>query len=259
MKRFVITLLIAIVALGATADNKERKSTIHFKSGEWVEGVITSRNNLTVEIVNAADGIKYVYNTDEIDYISHEAKKKNYDTAKFRGFIDLGYSLGVGEPRNDFWLVETSFGYQFTPNYYLGAGIGVHNFDAKIDTYPMRYDLAVPEHNDPNWRYPFIPVYLEGRYNFRSETYNTPFVSLKVGTTFINHPGFYTSPTVGYHFKSNQYFSFNVGIAYALHTAKYKLWCTGDTKGAIPDDSGKCYLNQHDAFHNFMLKVGVEF
>ena len=259
MKKLVLILMMAIaMTTQMMALDRVSISTIHLRNGQTVEGVITSRDDNHVEI-STLDGMSYSFAMTEVDHISHQARKKNYDTAKFRGFIDLGYSLGVGSPRNNFWLLETSFGYAFTPKTYLGAGIGVHNFNPIISSYPERTDKAQPEPNDPNWRYPFIPVYVEGRYNFKSETFNTPFVSLKVGATFINHKGFYTSPTIGYHFKSSQFFSFNVGVGYALHTAHYKLWCTGDTPGAIPDKSGSSYLDKNAMFHNFFFKVGVEF
>ena len=260
MRNLILTLMMAVViALPMNAaDDNGNKSTIHLRNGQTVEGVITSRNDQQVEIVTT-DGMKYTYSMTEVDHIDHQARKKNYDTAKFRGFIEAGYSLGVGEPRNNFWLIETSFGYAITPKAYIGAGIGIHNFKPVLSTYPKRTDKAQLEDNDPNWKYPFIPVYVEGRYSFKNESQNTPWVSLKVGATFINHNGFYTSPSIGYHFKSNQFFSFNVGIGYALHTAHYKLWCTGDTPGAIPDKSGSSYLDKSAMFHNFFLKAGVEF
>ncbi|MBR1474978.1 MAG: hypothetical protein IJ613_05325 [Muribaculaceae bacterium] len=253
---FVAMLLVALLA--TAADASPRKSTIHLKSGEYVTGVITARDDQTVEIVTD-DGMKYVYVMTEVDYISHEARKKNYDTSHFRGFVDVGYSLGVGSSRNNYWLIETSFGYQFNAHYYLGAGIGLHNIKARVDTYPLRNDLAVPEHNDPQWDFPFVPVYVEGRYNLRSETQGTPWASLKVGANTFNHSGFFASPSLGWHFAASQYFSFNIGIGYALHTASYKLWCTGDTPGAIPDKSGHSYLDKTGVFHNVFAKVGVEF
>lgn len=240
------------------ADDIVPKATIHLRNGKTLEGVIMSRTEQQV-VLATLDGVDHTIAMSDIDHISHATRKKNYDTAKFRGFIDLGYSLGVGEPRNDFWLIETSFGYAITPRAYIGAGISLHSFKPVLKSYPQRTDKAQPEENDPNWRYPFIPIYAEGRYSFKNESQNTPWVSLKVGATFINHRGFYTSPSIGYHFKSNQYFSFNVGVGYALHTAHYKLWCTGDTPGAIPDKSGSSYLDKSAMFHNFFLKAGVEF
>ena len=257
MKKLIFLALSLVIVLTAGAADDKRQSTIHLKNGEYVTGNIVSRDDRTVDIM--VDGVKYVYTQDEIAYISHEAKKKNYDTAKFRGFIDLGYALGFGSPRNDYWLIETSFGYQFTPNYYLGAGIGVHNFNAKVDTYPLRYDLSEPVHNDPEWRSPFIPLYVEGRYNLRSESQHTPWASLKLGANVINHAGFFASPSVGWHFATNQYFTINVGVGYALHTAHYRLRCLGDTPGAKSDGVGGAYIDKGAAFHNVFVKLGVEF
>lgn len=259
MKKLILIIMMAFAMTAhIVADDIVPKVKVHLRNGQVIEGVITSRNDQQVEL-ETLGGMSYTFAMSDIDHISHDARKKNYDTAKFRGFIDFGYSLGVGSPRNNFWLIETSFGYAITPRAYVGAGIGIHNFNPVLKTYPLRYDKAQPEQNDPNWKYPFIPLYVEGRYSFKNESSNTPFVSLKVGATFINHKGFYTSPTIGYHFKSNRFFSFNVGVGYALHTAHYKLWCTGDTPGAIPDKSGSTYLDKSALFHNFFLKAGVEF
>lgn len=257
--RQILTVCLLLLALTLTAaDAQPRKSTIHLKTGEYVTGVITSRDATAVEIV-VGDGVKYVYTTDEIDYITHEARRKNYDTSRFRGFVDFGYSLGFGSPRNNYWLIETSFGYQFNAHYYIGAGIGLHNFSAKVDSYPTRNDTPTPEHVDPNWRFPFVPVYIEGRYNLRSETFNTPWASLKIGANTFNHSGFFMSPSIGFHIAARQYFSFNFGIGYALHTGQYKLWCLGSTPGAVKDPSGTYRIDKTGVFHNAFVKFGVEF
>ena len=262
MKKLLLLLVAAVMAMSAMAGNDDatsRKSTVHLKSGEFMTGVITSRNDQTVEIVSD-DGIKYVYTMAEVNYISHEHKKKNYDTSKFRGFVDMGYSMGFGAPRNDYWLVETSFGYQMTPHMYLGAGVGLHKFKADISSYPMRNDYAEPRPNDPDMdKFPFVPLYADLRYNMRSENFHTPWAGIKVGGSVFNHGGVFISPSIGYHFASSQFFSFNVGLGYALHTAHYKLWCTGETPGAIPDKAGHSYLDKTGVFHNAFLKVGVEF
>lgn len=260
MKKFLLTLVVALATLTTlAADKNGSKATIHLKSGEYATGTILSRNNEKVEILTV-EGLTYVYTMDEVAYISHEMKKKNYDTNKFRGFVDLGYSLGLGAPRNDYWMVETSFGYQIKPHLYLGAGIGLHKFNAVINSYPMRTDYKDPQPNDPDLnKFPFVPLYADVRYNLRSENFNTPWAALKLGGSIFNHGGVYVSPSLGFHFASSQFFSFNVGVGYALHTAHYKLWCTGDTPGAIPDKSGRSYLDKNGLFHNAFVKVGVEF
>lgn len=262
LKKLLFALLIATTAFSANAEKKPSKAQIHLRNGQIVSGVITERDERVVTIINENDNETYHYTVEEINYIDHLTKKKNYDTSKFRGFIDLGYSMGIGEPRNDYWMVETSFGYAFTPKAYLGAGLAVHNFKAVEKSFPLYWDQSgsnAGKYNDPAWRYPFIPLYLEGRYSFMNESKNTPFVSMKVGGTFINHKGFFASPSIGYHFATNEFFSFNVGVSYELQTAKYKLWCSGDAPGAIKDDTGKTYLNKSQAFHNLCIKVGVEF
>ena len=257
MRKILLFIIAVAMTLTATADDGQRRSTIHLKSGEVVTGVITSRNDMQVNI--NVDNVDYSYSMDDVAYISHEAKKKNYDKARFRGFIDLGYALGFGEPRNNYWLVETSFGYMLTQQFYLGGGIALHNFNPDVDSYPMRLDKATPEHNDPDWRSPFIPLYVEGRYNLRSENQHTPWASLKLGANVINHTGFFASPSVGWHFATNQYFTINVGIGYALHTAHYRLHCLGDTPGAVSDGVGGAYLNKGASFHNVFVKIGAEF
>lgn len=262
MKKLILLLVAAVMAMSSMAGNDDaapRKSTVHLKSGEFMTGVITSRDNLKVEITSD-NGVAYVYDMADVDYISHEHKKKNYDTSKFRGFVDMGYSMGLGEPRCDYWLVETSFGYQFNPNLYLGAGVGLHKFNAKINTFPMRNDYAEPRPNDPDLdKFPFVPIYADVRYNLHSESHNTPWAGIKLGGSVFNHGGVFASPSVGFHFASNQFFSFNVGVGYALHTAHYKLWCTGETPGAIPDKAGHSYLDKTGVFHNVFVKAGVEF
>lgn len=257
MNKFLLILITLVATLGAAADDGNRNATIHFKSGEVMTGVITSRT--AGEVVINVDDVTYSYSLDDIAYISHETKKKNYDKARFRGFIDAGYAWGLGEPRNSYWLIETSFGYQVTARVYLGAGVALHSFHPDLGTFPMRLDLATPTHNDPDWSGPFVPLYAETRYNLRSENYHTPWASLKVGANVINNTGFFISPTIGWHFATNQYFTLNVGVGYALHTTHYRLHCLGDTPGAINDGIGGAYLNKGATFHNIFAKVGVEF
>ena len=258
MKKLLFILVAMCMALTVSAgDGNQRLSTIHFKSGEVVTGIITSRNDATVDIT--VDEVKYTYMMDEIAYISHETKKKNYDKSRFRGFIDLGYAWGFGEPRNNYWLIETSFGYMLTQQFYLGGGIALHNFSPKVESYPMRLDTAEPTQCDPDGRSPCVPLYAEGRYSLHSENGHTPWASLKLGANVINHFGFFASPSVGWHFATNQYFTINVGIGYALHTAHYHLPCLGDSPGAINDGIGGAYINKGAAFHNVFVKLGVEF
>lgn len=155
LKKLFFALIVAAVALSANAEKKPAKVQIHLRNGQVVTGVITERDERVVTIANDADHATYHYTMDEINYIDHLTKKKNYDTSKFRGFIDLGYSMGVGAPRNDYWLVETSFGYAFTPKTYLGLGVAIHDFKPVEKSYPMFWNQTkenAGKRNDPAWR-----------------------------------------------------------------------------------------------------------
>lgn len=293
MKKLLLTIAIAIMALTALAAEKaQSKSIVHLKSGEYVTGKILARNDVQVELVND-EGIKYVFLMDEVDYITHERKKKNYDISKFRGFVETGYSMGFGAPRADYWLVETSFGYMISPKVYIGAGAGIHKFNANKETFPistfhinpddarfaglnlreLRFDspeLQELMNQDEKLRdqlltdpeldhFPFYLLYADARYNMRSENFNTPWVGIRMGGSILNHVGWYIAPSIGYHFATSEFFSFNISAGYSLHTADYKRRCRGEEVGAILDKNGGAYQEMTGVFHNAFLKVGVEF
>ncbi|MDD2961150.1 MAG: hypothetical protein PHR45_03590 [Muribaculaceae bacterium] len=258
-KIFIIAIIISLGALYASAENNMPKSQLHMKSGELVTGNITTRTSTSVTI--AIDGNEYSYSTNEIAYITHEAKKKNYNTQRFRGFIDFGYGLGIGSPRNNVFLIETSFGYQFSHYLYVGGGLGVNFHKADLDSYPWRQDKGevAPTRNDPDWKFPFIPIYL----NIRSQLYEgnrfTPYADLKIGASILNYYGFFMSPSIGIHIPTASFLALNIGVGYTMQQAHYKLWTRGETPGAIPDGSGSSYLNKNILLSSVSLKIGLEF
>ena len=60
----------------------------------------------------------------------------------YRGFIDAGYSIGVGDYEFGRFKVNTSHGYQFNPYLSLGAGAGMH-FMSSYETKGMTIPLDV--------------------------------------------------------------------------------------------------------------------
>ena len=57
MKKLLLIFVVAIVALTARADGGKGAATLHFKSGEVMTGVITSRTDDKVEIKVGANVI----------------------------------------------------------------------------------------------------------------------------------------------------------------------------------------------------------
>ncbi|MEG0012187.1 MAG: hypothetical protein RR383_00480 [Muribaculaceae bacterium] len=263
MKQLILSLclIFACSFTGISAESVKSQDQLRLKSGEVINGNIISRNDNEVTILNSSDGIQYFYSAGDIAYITHAKPEKKYNTRKFRGMIDFGYGIGIGSPRDNIFMIETSFGYQFNKYLYLGGGIALNFHKAILDSYPLRQDLGTDSkvRNDPNWNFPFVPLYV----NLRSQLYDsnrfTPFVDLKIGASVINYMGFYFSPSIGIHIPTTSFLSLNVMIGYTLQQGEYKLWTRGETPGAIPDDGGSAYLKKNKMLSAVNFRIGVEF
>lgn len=263
MKKTIFTLLLSIIIPFQilAQDQNIQESQIHLKNGKVVSGKITERNDDNVTISLNGTDVKFA--TDEINYISHDGFKKKYDKKRFRGFIDFAYGIGVGSPRDNVFSIETSFGYQFSHYLYVGAGIAVDFHSPKLDSYPWRQDLGEDEglkqRNDPDWKYPFVPFYV----NVRSQLYEgnrfTPYADLKLGYSFLNYNGIYCNPTIGIHIPTKGILALNVGVGLNMQRGEYKLWTRGETPGAIPDGSGSAYLEESKLLTAITFKLGIEF
>lgn len=262
MKKLLLSalcLLMAIVSIKAEETSSAKRSQLHMKSGELITGNIVSRNDSKVVIIE--DGSQYEYNMSDIAYISHDQPAKKYDRNRFRGFVDVGYGMGIGSPRENTFKIETSFGYQFSHYLYVGAGIAVHFNKSVLDSYPVREDVGGvnPPHNDPEWNFPFVPLYVNVRSQLFEGNRITPFVDVKAGLSIFNHKGFYASPSIGLHVPTSSFLSLNFAVGYSMQHGSYKLWTRGDTPGAIGDGSGKSYLKKDITLSNIDFRIGIEF
>lgn len=121
----------------------------------------------------------------------------------YRGFVDLGYTIGVedyGEGRID---LQTSHGYQFLPYFYSGIGVGMSYYhESEAVSIPIFADL-------------------------RADIFNnsiTPFVDFKIGYSVVDVTGFYMSPSVGCRFRLSQNLGLNVTIGYTMQKYKWEYW-----------------------------------
>ena len=90
----------------------------------------------------------------------------------YRGFIDAGYSIGVGDYEFGRFEVNTSHGYQINPYLFLGVGAGLH-FMSSYETKDMNIPLDVRDSQVD------IPVFANIRCNF-SKKKVSPFVDPKI-------------------------------------------------------------------------------
>lgn len=156
-------------------------------------------------------------------------------TSGYNGFLDLGYSIGVGSGektgRVDF---TTSHGYQFNPYFFLGAGMGVNVYC---------------QSNANGWSF---PVFINPRATLLDSKVS-PFIDVKIGNTFgQNVKGFYFSPGVGIHFNSpNTGMRANFTIGYTVqHTSDTGVYSGYDYYKTEPDNKNLGAIT---------LKFGVEF
>ena len=132
----------------------------------------------------------------------------------YKGFIDVGYSLGVGDYEFGRFEVNTSQGYQFNPYIFLGAGAGLH-FMSSYETKGMDIPLDVRDSQVD------IPVFANIRCNF-SKKKVSPFVDVKGGTYVTNNGGLYVNASAGCRFAINEKQAVSFAIGYASEKLEFE-------------------------------------
>ena len=91
----------------------------------------------------------------------------------YRGFVDAGYSIGIGDYEFGRFEVNTTHGYQVNPYFFFGAGLGLH-FMSEYETAGMDIALDYRESKVD------IPVFANVRCNF-SKGKVSPYIDVKGG------------------------------------------------------------------------------
>ncbi|WP_298074943.1 hypothetical protein [uncultured Bacteroides sp.] len=85
---------------------------------------------------------------------------QSYLTNSYKGYVDAGYSIGIVVYKFGRLEINTSHGYQFSPYFFLGAGIGLH-FMPSYETSDMDIPLDIRNSNVD------IPLFANIRSHFR--------------------------------------------------------------------------------------------
>lgn len=113
----------------------------------------------------------------------------------YRGFADIGYSIGVGDFGEGRVELQTTHGYQFLPYFYMGAGVGVSFYHkSEVVSVPIFADL-------------------------RADLFNnsiTPFIDFKIGYAVADVEGFYMSPSIGCRFGLDSNIALNASVGYTM-------------------------------------------
>ncbi|MDE6393180.1 MAG: hypothetical protein K2L59_07945 [Muribaculaceae bacterium] len=126
----------------------------------------------------------------------------------YRGFADLGYTIGVGDYDFGRFEISTTHGYQVNPYFFLGGGVGFH-FMQSYESAGMTIAL------DKRDSKVSIPVFADFRGSFSKRKF-APFVDLKIGYFVTNNDGLYGNISAGcrMNFKGNQAVSLSLGYTY---------------------------------------------
>lgn len=140
------------------------------------------------------------------------------NTAKncYRGFVDAGYSAGIGDYNFGRFEVNTSHGYQINPYLFIGAGTGLH-FMASYKTKDMDIPLDIRDSKVD------IPVFANIRCNFLKKKVS-PFVDVKGGTYVTNSGGLYVNASAGCRFSINEKQVINLSVGYATEKLQFETF-----------------------------------
>ncbi len=129
----------------------------------------------------------------------------------YRGFVDVGYTFGVGTFDFDRVELSTSHGYQIFP--YLFAGLG-----AGVQFYTGDGDASLE-----------FPLFVHLRGSLPCHRIVQPFIDWKIGYTVGDSDGFYMAPAVGCRFAMSELCGLSLSIGYTLQDFKiywghYTVW-----------------------------------
>ena len=126
----------------------------------------------------------------------------------YRGFADLGYTIGVGDYNLGRFEISTTHGYQVNPYFFVGGGVGFH-FMSSYETKDM--DIPLDKRDSKV----SIPLFADFRGTFSKRKF-APFADLKLGYFVTNNDGFYGNVSAGCRMalKGKQGISLSLGYTY---------------------------------------------
>lgn len=137
----------------------------------------------------------------------------------YRGFADVGYTIGVGDYDFGRFEINTSHGYQIIPQLYVGAGAGMH-FMPKYKYQPG--DLTIPLDQRKEAKVE-IPVFANVRGTFLKTRF-APFLDAKVGTYVTNGGGLYYNVSAGLRIATTGKQAVNIMVGYTSEKLEFQTF-----------------------------------
>lgn len=163
---------------------------------------------------------------------------------RYKGFVDVSYTRGIGDLKANFAGVSTVQGFQYADWFFMGAGLGVdYVYSSPENPYqgPINGDHGLKTSGA------MVPIFTDFRFNIGSRTTPSFFIDIKAGGSFLigknylaiengyinGSEYFMLKPSLGLRIPVNQTGkqAFNVGVTYQLLTCNY--WYNNSNSRAI--------------------------
>lgn len=166
---------------------------------------------------------------------------------KYKGFVDISGTAGIGDNRANFLGVSTTQGFQYASWFFMGVGLGVdvamaHQPEIYADAPSLDTDYGYGPHPyyDGKKTKAMIPVFSDFRFNIGDTSKTSFFIDLKIGAAWLIGNGdlamengylststqFYLKPTAGVRIPISGKQAVNIGVTYQLLTSNnnYCRW-----------------------------------
>lgn len=180
-------------------------------------------------------------------FFSILSKAQNSYGGGYRGHVDLGYTIGVGDYDFGRYEINTTHGYQFNPFFFLGVGTGLH-FMSEYETSSSTISLDSRESTVD------IPIFAHLKCNLGKSKY-VPFLDLRAGTYTTNNGSLYANIALGLRISTNNKNAINISVGYSMQELEFETFA-----GFLGSSSMAYYRNSRKLeTEGVAIKLGYEF
>lgn len=148
--------------------------------------------------------------------IAVSAVAQNVSGKCYRGYLDVGYTIGIVDYKFGRVEVNTSHGFQFNPFVFLGGGVGMH-FMPQYETPGMSIALDARDSKVD------VPVFGNLHINF-AKSRVAPFVDLKCGYYVNNNGGLYANCSLGFRIATSKKQAINLSAGYTREELEFETF-----------------------------------
>lgn len=135
----------------------------------------------------------------------------------YRGFVDAGYTIGVGDYDFGRFEVNTSHGYQINPYIFIGGGMGLHFMQSYKASGTSDIPLDIRDSKVD------IPVFANVRGTFMKSRF-APFIDAKAGTFINNNGGQYINASIGLRISVNKKQAVDIMVGYTMEKLEFETF-----------------------------------